>query len=109
MSLMLETNPAGCLLRLDGEITVNCAAELHRLLVEATSLGREVAVSFTPQAEIDVSAIQLLYAARRDTERTGGAIRAEGDLPAQIQAAFHDVGIDPFAEVILSRGCAWEK
>lgn len=109
MSLTLEMNEAECLLRLDGEITVNGAAELHRLLLEATSAGKDIAVAFTAPAEIDVSVIQLLFAARREMDRVGLAIRAEGDLPAHVQAAFAEVGIDPFGEPVVSGGCAWEK
>jgi ABC-type transporter Mla MlaB component len=109
MPLTLEKNDAGCVLRLEGEITVNCAAELHRLLVEATASATDVSVGFAPSAEIDVSAIQLLYAARREAVRTGRVMRAVGELPAQVRAAFGEVGIDPFGELVVSGGCAWER
>ena len=109
MPLTLEQNDAGCLLRLEGEITVNCASELHHLLLQAAASDTDLAVSFAPQAEIDVSAIQLLYAARREAARNGRAIRVAGDSPAQIEAAFRDVGIDPFGELAVSGSCSWER
>ena len=85
----------GCsLIRLEGEFTVNSAAEIKRLLLEALGRGSEVHLDLVQVEEIDLSLMQLLFAAGREAERNG--TRVEFSLSAEAAAATRHAGFERF-------------
>jgi anti-anti-sigma regulatory factor len=67
--LTVESNETQCILRLDGDCTMTSAAQLKAALVEglaaATKEAKELCVDFGDAGEIDITALQLLWAAQR--------------------------------------------
>ena len=62
------------LIRLEGEFTVTSAAELKRLLLEGLATGEDLHLDLERVEGIDLSLMQLLWAAGREAERTGARI-----------------------------------
>jgi len=90
--LTVEQNETGCMIRVTGEFTVTSASELKNLLLEG--LAKEVHLDLTQAEEIDVSLLELLWAAARDATRQKGRI-VSGVSEAAARAA-RDAGFDTF-------------
>ena len=62
MSLLVENTPSGCRLRIDGEMTVACAANLRDEILAALSSrdGAEIEVDLSGVSEIDSAGLQLM-------------------------------------------------
>jgi len=90
--LTIERNETGCLIRVEGEFTVTSASELKNLLLEG--LAKHLQVDLTQAEEIDVSLLELLWAAARDAARQNGRIVSGVSEAAAIAA--RDAGFDTF-------------
>jgi anti-anti-sigma regulatory factor len=102
MGFTLEPVDGRCLVHLRDSVTVNCATELHGTLVEALASGKPVEIDFERATEVDVSAIQLLDAAAKSAESSGGTFTLSGILPDMIAKAFRLCGLDPFARPLTT-------
>lgn len=104
MPLTFDDRVTSCLLKLEGEIDVVCAAELKRMLIAAISSGKEsggesgkeVRLDLTRASDLDVTAIQLLWAARREAEKAGAGFAIAGEVPGNIGRAFCEAGFENF-------------
>jgi anti-anti-sigma regulatory factor len=96
MSQELEMSEDRCLVRLAAAVTVSSAAELHKVLIAAIDSGRSIVIDLTETTELDISGIQLLYAARQAAEQAGLSISAPKTPPRQVADAFLEAGLDPF-------------
>jgi len=74
------------LIRAEGEVTVSCAADLKKLLLEGLTSGKEMHIDLTKAEEIDITLLQLLRAVGHDTERQSGAL-VSGVSEAAVAAA----------------------
>jgi anti-anti-sigma factor len=92
----LDQSEAVCLVRLEGEIDIASAAELKKVLLEALASGRELRVDLERAAELDVTALQLLWAAEREARRSGVGFTLAGRVPEAISAAAGDAGFEAF-------------
>ncbi len=92
------------MLRLEGEIGVTCAAELKRALIDAISSGREVELDLAQASDLDVTAIQLLWAARREAEKAGAPFAVAGDVPEKIGRAVSEAGVENFLVAVTLKG-----
>ena len=94
MPLTVEQNETGWLIRVDGEFTVTSASELKNMLVEGLASAKHLQVDLTHAEEIDVSLLELLWAAARAAARQSGRIvRGVSEAAA---AAARDAGFDTF-------------
>lgn len=94
MPVTLEENDALSRIRLEGAIDIECAAELKALLVRALNSGKETRVSIEGATHLDVTAMQLLWAAEREAARTGARFALSGAAPEGITAAMREAGIE---------------
>jgi anti-anti-sigma factor len=92
----LEQDEALSLIRLEGAIDIGCAAELKRLLLQALESGSEVRVSLEAAADLDVTAVELLWAAARRAKAEGGNFSLTGPAPSDISAALGEAGLQQF-------------
>ncbi|MGD0732610.1 MAG: STAS domain-containing protein [Terracidiphilus sp.] len=83
-------------IRLQGAIDAGCAVELKRLLVEGLKPDVELRVSLAAAASLDVTTMQLLWAAARQAKATGAAFALEGEIPQPVSLAFDEAGFDEF-------------
>lgn len=79
------------ILRLEGACTVSSAAEMKSLLLAGLGSGKELRVDLERAEEIDITVLQLLWAAEREARRTGGRMAvcvSEAMVSAASQAGF---------------------
>jgi anti-anti-sigma factor len=91
-----EESESRNVIRLQGVVDIACAADLKKLLVDALGTGREVAVSLDGVTDLDVTAVQLLWAAARHAEATGVRFSLEGQLSQPVAASLAEAGLSAF-------------
>jgi anti-anti-sigma regulatory factor len=96
MPVTLEQSETQRLIRLEGAINIACAAELKALLLRALGSGREVCVSLEGATELDVTAVQLLWAAEREAREAGNGFVFAGPVPESVSIALGHEGFDKF-------------
>lgn len=74
MSLTLEQDESRWLIRMDGPITLSSAAELKTMLLEWLAAAKNLELDLTRADELDITIMQLLWAAAREAARTGVGI-----------------------------------
>ena len=94
MPVSVDPHETCWLIRAEGEVTVNCAADLKRLLLEGLTSGKRMQVDLTNAEEIDITLLQLLWAADHDAARQPGPW-VTGVSDAAVAAA-NDAGFESF-------------
>jgi len=94
--LTLDQNENFCVLHLEGEIDITSATELKTLLLQGLASGRELRVNLERATDLDVTAMQLLWAAEREARRSGMGITLTGRLSEEISSAAGDAGFERF-------------
>jgi anti-anti-sigma regulatory factor len=74
LSVTVEELEDYSLIRLDCASTLACAEELKRLLLHCLASGGDLRLDLGRVEEIDITGMQLLWAAGREAERAGAAI-----------------------------------
>jgi anti-anti-sigma regulatory factor len=83
---------------LDGAIDIVLATELKRLLLEGLAAGAELCVSLETATYLDVTAVQLLWAAEKEAGLSGVPFRVIGPVAETVAAGLMDAGFSPFLE-----------
>lgn len=96
MPVTLEQSEALSLIRLEGAVGIGDAAELKKLLIHALTPGNEVCVSLGGALDLDVTAIELLWAAKCEAEKSGVAFTFAGPVPVELLATLEDAGFEKF-------------
>lgn len=94
MPVILEQSEAQNLIRLEGAVDISCAAELKTLMLQALQSDKEVRISLENATDLDVTAMQLLWAAGREARVSGVGLTLTGPVPEQISAAIADAGLE---------------
>jgi len=84
------------LIRLEGELNVASAAELKKMLVEALAAKAELRVELENASELDVTILQLLWAAERAARVSGQGFGLAGRVPEQIAGSVAEAGFARF-------------
>ncbi len=96
MSVSLEQGEALCLIHLEGQVDINCAAELKKLLLSALESGKGFRLDLERAIGLDVTALQLLWAANREAEKVEKGFSVTGRVPEAISAAASEAGFAEF-------------
>jgi anti-anti-sigma factor len=96
VSTNLEIADQRCVVRLEGEIDINCSEELKSTLVEALSQRRELQVDMTRASDLDITVIQLLWAAVRAAAKSGIPFVVCDGVPERIRRMALDGGFEGF-------------
>ena len=94
MPVTIEHRPDGSLVRLEGAVNVTAAGELKRLLLEGLASGSDLLVDLERTDEIDITVLQLLWAAGREAGRTGARMVSLVSEP--VAAVARDAGFERF-------------
>jgi anti-anti-sigma regulatory factor len=78
---------------LDGVIDIACAGDLKAALLQAIEEGKEIRLSVSQATDMDVTAFQLLWAAKRTAKAKGVKISFADDLSPSIRASFENAGL----------------
>jgi len=96
MPVTLEQGEGWCLIRMEGEVDISSAADLKKLLIDAVASGKELRVDLERATELDVTALQLLWAAEREARGAVVPVTLAGHLPEAISVAVSDAGFEKF-------------
>jgi ABC-type transporter Mla MlaB component len=99
-----EEQEATAVLRLSGNISVACSAELKQLFVQAFSTGKGVQLDLSAATNLDIAAMQLLWAAARHAEKTKTALTAAPTVPEELKNGVRDAGFEHFPVAIETDG-----
>ncbi|MGB7264749.1 MAG: STAS domain-containing protein [Terracidiphilus sp.] len=94
MGIVLSQSDDACLIGLDGAIDIASAAELKAVLVEALETGKEIRISTAETADLDITAFQLLWAAKREAAQSGVGFALAGPLPEPVRNSLAVMGLD---------------
>ena len=92
MQVTLEKHELGWRIRMDGNVTVSSAQELKEMLLEWLAARMRLELDLDSAEEIDVTILQLLWAASREAAHAGIEIAIHAS-PA-VLAAVHESGFD---------------
>lgn len=95
-------------MRLEGEINVAAAAELKKILIEALKSEKQVRVDLEGATGVDVTGLQLLWAAEREGQRAGVGFAREGRVPKDIAAVAMEAGLEEFHILMAEEPAATE-
>ncbi len=96
MPVTLEQKDALASIRLEGAIDVGCAAELKEFLIQKLKSGSAVYVALESATLLDITAVQLLWAAAREAKRVGVGFEFKGQAPEAVRCALAEAGIEDF-------------
>jgi anti-anti-sigma regulatory factor len=74
LSVTMERRETDLLIRLEGAVNVTSAGELKRLILEGFASGRDLQLDLEHVEEIDITVMQLLWAAKREADRSGASM-----------------------------------
>ncbi len=81
---------------LEGEISIGLATELKAALLQALASGAEVRLNLERATELDVTALQLLWAAECEARRSGKAFTLVAPVPPEVLLAVSEAGFERF-------------
>ena len=96
MGIALKQGKESSAIRLEGVIDIASAAELKAVLLDALKRGKPVTIALDSSAGLDVTAIQLLWAAQREATVSGVGFTIAGPVPARVSATLKEAGFDSF-------------
>jgi anti-anti-sigma factor len=102
LPITCEEREHQCVVRLVGELDVACSAELKGCFVKALSGQKDLILDLNDAADLDVTALQLLWAAMQAGDKAGRALRLASDPPSHIKTAIGECGFDVLLAPLLS-------
>lgn len=96
MGIALDEREEMSVVALDGSIDISSAAELKTLLVQAIDGGKPVRIALEAATYLDVTAVQLLWAAGEAARQSEIDFAFAGQTPALLLAQLADAGLTWF-------------
>lgn len=97
-TIQLQTDPVVAL-ALEGEISIASAAPLKQELQTALASEKDIAVSLALASALDITAVQLLWAAAHEARLAGRRFTFDEPVPPSIATSLAGAGI-PFASLL---------
>lgn len=94
MPLTVHRNETQWLLHFEGDFNMTLAAELKGVLLEGLASGKELRLDLERAGEIDITLLQLLWAAEREAVRAG--FRLESRVSEMAAGLARDAGFEEF-------------
>jgi len=92
MGIAFETREEMTMASLDGLVDISSAAELKGQLLTAVDSGKPLRVSLEAATYLDVTVVQLLWAAEKMARASGVAFGFDGTIPAPLLAQLAEAG-----------------
>ena len=96
MGITLDESKSKAVIGLEGAVDISSAAELKTLLLRALNSGKMVCVSLDKATDLDVTAVELLWAAEREASKAGVKFSFFGPAPVEVSAALSEAGLLQF-------------
>jgi anti-anti-sigma factor len=84
---------------LGGSLNISSAEELKAILLRALESKEPVRISLEQVGEMDVTAVQLLFAARDEARRAGTAFQFAEQTPAPVVSFLDSCGFEDFPTI----------
>lgn len=101
----LEQTVTGCVahVEIEGDLTIATAARLKDELCSALATGQDICVSLEHVGTLDITAIQLLWAASHEAQTAHRRLFFAKPVPEQILSVLREAGI-PFPSLLEAEG-----
>jgi ABC-type transporter Mla MlaB component len=96
VSIHLHESDATYALRLDGEVGIERAVELKECLMRGLASGLALLVNVEDVTGVDVTTLQLLWAAQREASVAKTGFALDGRIAANVIAALNEAGFENF-------------
>ncbi len=96
LEVAVSFNAGDHLITLDGDINIGCSTELKTALAGALATKAPVKLHVSAVERVDISSIQLLWAAAREAEDAGMPLVVEGSVPATLGETLRNAGFKSF-------------
>ena len=94
MPVTMEQQESRSVIRLAGELTLTSAAELKNLLLQGLASGNDLRLDLEQAEAIDITLMQLLWAAGREADRKGAGLAIQ--MSDAAATAARDAGFERF-------------
>jgi anti-anti-sigma regulatory factor len=94
MGVIVERRDEGNVVRLEGTVDISSAVELKGHLLETLKSGQDLRLDLSAATYLDVTAIQLLWAAQREAGVRGARCFCEGQVPEAVRSSLRDGGFE---------------
>ncbi len=92
----------GHMVSISGALTIESASELRKILVNSISKAGHVVLEIGNVTEMDLSCLQLFYAAHKRAKETGKGFSLKGGCPDVFKKAVEDAG---YLRSLCAPGC----
>ncbi len=96
MPITVNQSESLSLIRLDGEVDITSAVELKKVLLQTLGSGKPLRLEVGTVTDLDITTLQLLWAAARDARRSGSNFTLMGQIPKEIATVVADAGFETF-------------
>jgi anti-anti-sigma factor len=100
VGIALEQSEESSVIHLEGAIDIAVVAEFKKVLLQAFTSGTEVRVVLDCVSDLDVAAMQLLWAARREARALGVEFALVGPAPNSVTCALLHAGFEDFPAIV---------
>jgi len=90
MPVSCDEGEALSLIHFEGDVNISSAAELKQLLLRALAHGKGIHVDLGCVTEVDITALQLLWAAEREAKGAGVGFSLVGQWPEEVAGGERD-------------------
>ena len=94
MTTTLIEGETQCVIRIEGNVDIEGAAELKAMLLAAISSGKGVQINLEGASDLDVTAVQLLWSAAREAAKASSFVAVH--VPEHIRCALREMGLRDF-------------
>jgi hypothetical protein len=101
---VMEPHAGYLLIRFEGECTIGSVAEAKTVLLEGLAFAKDLRLDLDRMEEIDITFMQLIWAACREAGRTGASIAMR--VPHAIEMSARQAGFNCFSNT-SDEDCPW--
>ena len=102
MAVFCEEGQALSIIRLQGDVNISSAADLKQCLLRALAHGKDIHVDPGCVTEVDITALQLLWAAEREANGAGIGFSFVGQWPEDVAVSLAAAGFETFPSLAKS-------
>lgn len=104
-------SPKTEVLKIGGDLTIENAQELHKILVTAMNNSDQIVLYFENVTATDLSFIQLLCSAHRTAVRSDKNMKLDGQRPDVLKTAVREMGFIREKGCVLDtqENCIWKE
>ncbi|MGC1460807.1 MAG: STAS domain-containing protein [Terracidiphilus sp.] len=96
MGIIVEQRERSTEICLEGVIDIASAAELKTILLDALKQDKTVRIALDAHSDLDVTAVQLLWAAEHEARAVGLEFTFAGGAPEPVASALKEAGFEKF-------------